>query len=114
MDVNRMKVNIGGTSYTLVSEESPRYMRDLAAQVDEAITAIVEADPRVSTTMAAVLAALESTDRANKEKTAADELRREWKKLADEREQIANALAAARAENERLQREVVQLRTRRP
>ena len=111
MDVNRLKANIGGTSYTLVSEEPTAYMRELAAQVDEAITAIIEADSHVSTTMAAVLAAVESTDRANKEHAAASALRREWKKLADERERLGNALAAARAENERLQQELVRLRT---
>ncbi len=110
MPTNRLKANICGTSYTLVSEESLSYMRDLVAQVDEAMTAIVSGDPRVSTTMAAVLTALTNADRANKEKAAADRLRLEMKRAIDEQERLQNALSDEKAEAERLRQETVRLR----
>ncbi|MGN0172018.1 MAG: cell division protein ZapA [Acutalibacteraceae bacterium] len=113
MPTNRLKANICGTSYTLVSEESLSYMRDLVAQVDEEMTGVMKDDPRISTTMAAVLTALTETDRANKEKAAADRLRLEMKRAIDEQEHLQNALSDAKAETERLRQEMLRLRNHR-
>ncbi len=114
MAQNRLKANICGTSYTLVSDEPLGYMRELVAQVDEAMTALVENDLHMSTTMAAVLTAVQSTDRANKESEAANALRREMKRAIDEIEQLKDRLAQEKSERDRLQKEIAQLRSRRP
>lgn len=111
MATNRLKANICGTSYTLVFEDSLSYMRDLVAQVDAEMTELVQSGSRVSTTMAAVLTALNNADKACKESRAADELRLALKKMVDEREQLQNQLAAARAETARLTEENRQLRS---
>ncbi|MBR5134299.1 MAG: cell division protein ZapA [Clostridia bacterium] len=111
MPVNRLKANICGTTYTLVSEESLSYMRDLVAQVDGEMAEIVQNDRRMSTTMAAVLTALTNADKAQKEARAAEELRLELKRVVDDREHLKDQLAAAREETARLSQEVVQLRT---
>ena len=112
MAINRLKANICGTSYTLVSEESMSYMRDLVAQVDAQMSEIVTNDPRMSTTMAAVLTALDNADRANKENRAADELRLQLKRMVDECEHLKDQLAAARQEQDRLYKEAMELRTK--
>ena len=111
MALNRLKANICGTTYTLVSEESISYMRDLVAEVDTDMTNILTADSRMSTTMAAVLTAVTNADKARKETAAADELRLKLKRLVDDNEALEDRLAAARAEVERLTKENRMLRT---
>ena len=111
MALNRLKANICGTSYTLVSEESLSYMRDLVAQVDAEMAQIITDDRRMSTTMAAVLTAVQNADKATKESRAADELRLQLKRMVDECEHLKDQLADARAESARLQKELLQLRT---
>lgn len=111
MSVNRLKANICGTTYTLVSEESLSYMRDLVAQVDSEMADIVANDRRMSTTMAAVLTALTNADKAQKEARAAEELRLELKRVVDDREHLKDQLVAAREEVARLSQEMLQLRT---
>lgn len=110
MALNRLTASIGGTTYTFVSEDSVSYMRDLAAKVDAEITAVLENDRTMSTTMAAVLAAVQNADIACKESRAANDLRVKLKTLVDERETLEGALAAAKAEVRRLQEENVSLR----
>lgn len=108
--LNRLKANICGTTYTLVSEESVSYMRDLVAEVDSDMAQILTSDPRMSTTMAAVLTAVTNADKARKESSAAEELRLKLKRLVDDNESLEDRLAAAREEVERLTKENLQLR----
>lgn len=110
MALNRLKANICGTTYTLVSEETLSYMRDLVAEVDGEMAQILAADSRMSTTMAAVLTAVTNADKARKESSAADELRLKLKRLVDDNEGLEDRLAAAREEVERLTKENLQLR----
>lgn len=110
MAMNRLKANICGTSYTLVSEETLSYMRDLVAQVDAEMNEIVTNDRRMSTTMAAVLTALTNADKARKESRAAEELRLQLKRIVDDNERLKDQLAAVREEVSRLSQENVQLR----
>lgn len=110
MSLNRLKANICGTTYTLVSEESLSYMRDLVAQVDAEMAQIVTDDRRMSTTMAAVLTALQNADKANKESKAAEDLRLKLKRMVDDCEHLKDQLAAAREESARLSQEILQLR----
>ena len=105
MALNRLKANICGTTYTLVSEESLNYMRDLVAEVDTEMTKILMADSRMSTTMAAVLTAVTNADKARKETMAADDLRLKMKRLADDNEALEDRLATSRDEIERLMKE---------
>ena len=111
MALNRLKANICGTTYTLVSEETISYMRDLVAEVDTDMTKILTADSHMSTTMAAVLTAVTNADKARKETAAADELRLKLKRLVDDNESLEDRLAAAREEVERLTKENLMLRT---
>ncbi len=114
MALNRLTANIGGTSYTLVSEDSLSHMRDLVAKVDADITAIMQENSFMSTTMAAVLTAVQNADVATKESRAAKDLRLKLKKLVDEHEALADELAAAKAEAARLREENLALRAKAP
>ncbi len=110
MALNRLKANICGTSYTLVSEETISYMRDLVAEVDGEMQQILDADSHMSTTMAAVLTAVTNADKARKESAAADALRLKLKQFVDNTNDLEERLASARAEVERLTKENLQLR----
>lgn len=114
MPTNRLKANICGTTYTLVSEESLSYMRDLVAQVDAEMADIIANDRRMSTTMAAVLTAVTNADKAQKESRAAEDLRLQLKRVVDDCEHLKDQLVAAREEVARLSQEMLQLRTGRP
>ena len=56
---NRVKVVIGGESYTIVSEDEESYILQTAAGVDERMHAFLEASP-VSALQAAVLTAMKT------------------------------------------------------
>ena len=103
--VNKVKLNICATDYVVTSEEPAEYMRQLGSELDHAMRVLLDSDPRVSTTMAAVLTALTNADRAVKAEAAADNLRQQMKEYLDDN-------AKTRQELERLRREVQELRGR--
>ena len=56
--VSKVKLNICGSEYAITSDETEEYVRELAGQVDRDMRALLHADDRISTTMAAVLVAI--------------------------------------------------------
>ena len=99
---NRITVNISGTDYTLMAEESPAYMQKVAALVDERIEKLM-ASGRISRVDATVLAAANLADELLKQQSAAENLRSQLKGYLDE----ANK---AKAELGECKRELLKLR----
>jgi len=62
MERNHTVVRIGGMDYTLAGEFSEEYMHRVAIFVDKKMEAITQANPKLSTTMAAVLVSLNIAD----------------------------------------------------
>ena len=77
--VSKVKLNICGSEYAITSDETEEYVRELAGQVDRDMRALLHADDRISTTMAAVLVAITNADSAKKAEDAADNLRAQMK-----------------------------------
>ena len=96
--VNKIKLNICATDYVLTTDEPGSYMRELGGEVDHDMRVLLDSDPRISTTMAAVMTALTNADRARKAEAAADN--------AKARQEAENA----RREAAQLRRELEQLR----
>ncbi len=69
---NKLQVRICGQEYTLVSENTREYMLETADYVDRKMIAVKNMNNRLSTSMAAILVALNVTDdmRQEKEKTS--------------------------------------------
>ena len=69
---NKLQVRICGQEYTLVSENTREYMLETADYVDRKMIAVKNMNGRLSTSMAAILVALNVTDdmRQEKEKTS--------------------------------------------
>ncbi|QQE77474.1 cell division protein ZapA [Alicyclobacillus sp. SO9] len=61
-DVNRLRVTIAGTEYTLRGDASVEQMRTVANKVDELMTEIAQANPQLDEKRAAVLTAVNIAD----------------------------------------------------
>lgn len=83
---NKVIVRIMGQEYTLVSDDSREYMQRVSNLVDDKMKEITLANKKLSTSMIAVLTALNSTDEYLKMKDERDHL---LKKLEDPSIEVA-------------------------
>ncbi len=81
---NRVKINICGMEYTILSEESEEYIKQIAKQIDYEMGNILEINTRFSVTMAAILTALKYCDGLKKSQHDADNLRIQIKDYLEE------------------------------
>lgn len=95
---------IADCEISVASEDSEAYIRETGASVDEYIRNLMNRTPTMSTTLAAMFAALDFCDAANKEKQAADNLRSQITQYSDE-------LSAVREELEKLRKSEQEVRT---
>ena len=109
---NKVKLEICGTEYSITSDESETYMREIGGQVDQDMRSLMNNDPRVSTTMAAVLTALNHADIARKANATADNLRAQMKDYLDDNARARQDAENARREADRLRHELDELRRR--
>ena len=102
---NRITVNICGTDYTLMAEESPSYMQKVAALVDAKMGEIM-AGGRISRMDAAVLAAANIADELLKQQSSTENLRSQLKGYLDEANRAKNELSECRREIFKLQQQL--------
>ena len=95
----KIELTIAGSSYTFVTDESESYMRDLGANFDQEMRKLME-NPRISTTMAAVMVALKCMDDLKKSEASADNLRAQMKNYMDDSARTRNDTASMRREME--------------
>ena len=107
---NRTKLNICGSEYVINSDEPEIYVQELGHEIDRSIRNMMNNDPRVSTTMAAVLTAITLADEAHKANTSADNLRSQIKDYLSDNARARSETEEARREVERLRREIDELR----
>lgn len=112
MAANKVRLQICGTEYMITSDEPEEYMRQLGEQLDRSMTGMISSDPRISTTMAAVLTALNNADEAYKANQTADHLRAQMKDYLADNARARQDAENARRECERLRRELQDLRSR--
>ncbi len=111
MSANKVTLNIAGSDYVIASDENAAYLQELGAKVDKEMRELLE-NSRISTTMAAVLTALNNADLAQKASDAADNLRAQMKGYLDDNNRARTEADNARREVERLRRELQELRSR--
>ena len=105
MAKNRIKISILGSDYIIASEEEENYVRQIAAETEKRIAGITRDNPRLSVTMAAVLAALDYCDEAVKATESADNLRSQIKDYLEDSSQARMEADEARRENEKLKKD---------
>lgn len=107
---NKVKINIGGINYFITSEETEEYMVALSEEVDAKIKKIGESNERLSTTMAAVLSALDFADERNIARREIEKAEQKVKDINESLLTVRSDLEESRREIERLSRENRQLR----
>ncbi|MEG2174183.1 MAG: cell division protein ZapA [Oscillospiraceae bacterium] len=104
--INRVKIEILGTSYTIATPEDDAYVRALARALDQKLSQTLEANPKMSPMSALLLCALDGADAYKKSEESADHMRSQ---LTDYLEDAAKArieLDDAKRELERLRRQL--------
>ena len=76
---NKIKLYIAGVEYSIIAEDDVKYVQELGRDLDRALTKIMKESPRLSTTQAAVLVALQYADEAKKSSGTTDTLRSQIK-----------------------------------
>lgn len=79
-----VKVMIGGEEFSVRSELTPEYTREVAAYVDEALRKVLSAGALVETHKAAILAALAITDELFQARRSSRELAARLTTLTDD------------------------------
>ena len=79
-----VRVMIGGEEYTVRSDLSPEYTREVAAYVDQALKKVLSQGPLVETHKAAILAALDITNELFQSRRGEREVAARLAALADD------------------------------
>lgn len=103
--MEHVTLTICGTNYTLSTDESPAYMEDLAGRVEREMKESMT-NPRISLAMAAVLAALNGQDTAEKALQAADNLRAQMKEYLDDNAKVRAEMEHLKQENSLLRQKL--------
>ena len=106
MAVNKVRLTIGGTEYSILAEDDVKYVQELGRDLDRALTKIMKESPRLSTTQAAVLAALSYADECKKASDSADRLREQIKDYLDDASNAKSKADWARHELEEAKRQI--------
>lgn len=101
---NRVRLKIADCDISVVSEDDEEYIRAIGSHVDERIQNLIDNSPVMSTTHAAIFAALDFCDELSKEKAISDHLRSQIKEYSDE-------AAKARQREEEALRQLKALKT---
>ena len=99
---NKVTVTIAGREYTLVATEDAAYMEKVAAHVDAKVQEVLDG-ARVSTSDAAILAALNMADEYFKGQEASEALRGQIKGYLEEASALKLELSKAKQEIFKLQ-----------
>lgn len=101
MEKNRVRVEIDGITFNVISEEDERYVKFVTSHVDRAILETMKSNPRLTKTEGIILVAVNLKDQLEKEK----------KKLEDFKISIKNDDNAKKLERfEEVQRELEELK----
>ncbi len=108
--LKKIRLLIAGNEYYVNTEEDEEYIRGLAAKLEKDLTAMSNGNPCLSTTMAAVLCALQYSDECSQRERTIEQLKDEARHaLADSASATVEANEALR-EIKRLSEENLRLR----
>ncbi|MGN1418014.1 MAG: cell division protein ZapA [Acutalibacteraceae bacterium] len=106
MERNKVKLNIGGAEYSVLTEDDVKYVSDLGKEVDKMLANIMKENPKISTTQAAVLMALDYADEYKKASASADHLREQIKDYLDDASSAKSKADWARREAEKAKKDL--------
>ncbi len=103
---NRIKIDIAGTHFTVLSAEGEDYTRKVADRLNEEITAVRRGAPGLSLSSAVMLASLNLCDNMTKAQDDADRLRMQVKEYLNDAARYRADFEEAVQENEKLRRDI--------
>jgi len=104
---NKIKLQVGGIEYVLNSNDDESYVRYIGEEVHHRLEVLKEQNAYLSTTMIAVLSALEYCDEAKKANMDAEKLRQQLKSYVEDAACARLEAEEARREIERLNKELL-------
>ena len=108
--VNKVRVNIAGAQYAFATTDSEKYITSLADKLDRDISKLMEANPSLPVTKAAVFCAMDYLDEYQKSTGSAENMRSQIQDYIADAARARSAEDKLRAENEALRREAAALR----
>lgn len=102
MEKKKVTVLVAGQRFTLITEESEKYVTDIASKIDAKITSL-SLSQSMSRERAAVLTALDLADDAEQDKKSIREIREQIKDYVMKIESLSDENAALKAQISRLQ-----------
>ena len=108
--VNRVKIEVAGSRYTISTTEEPIYVEELAGELDEQLTKLLAKNETLSVNDALILWSLQFLADGRQAEKSADRLRQQFSGYMDEIKRAKEDTDAKQKENEELRREVLQLR----
>ena len=109
---NRIRIEIAGTRFTVLSVENEEYTYKVADRVNSEISAVRRAAPGLTLPSAVMLAALNICDNMTKAEEDADMLRLQIKEYLNEAAKYRSAYEEAERENEKLKKDMETYRKR--
>lgn len=106
---NRVTIEILGNKYPITTPEEPRYVKELADEIDQTLRTILSSNRSISTNQALVLLCLNYLDTSKKSEVGADHLRGQVAEYLEETAKVNLELSQAQAEIQRLEREIKQM-----
>jgi cell division protein ZapA len=99
---NKVEIRIAGKDYTVVGVESEEYIQRVGLYIDKKMNEIMRLNSKLSTSMAAVLTAINVADDYFKSHESEINLKKELKKLTEEHEALKSEKRRLSEENSTL------------
>lgn len=110
MEKNKVRLNIGGLDYFLMTDEDTAYMKNLGEEVDEYITELVRDHAKLSQVQASVLCALDYADKYRQAERNADYLKSQIQVYMEDAARAKTEAEMSRREVERMTRDLRSIR----
>ncbi len=109
---NRVKVRIIGREYTLGTDNTPEYTRELADKLDARMNSMLASSKTLSGIDVAILCALDSMDEANKATANADNIRLQLGEYVTSADKAQTSYENAKREIQTLKKRIQELEAR--
>ena len=108
--INRVRVSVAGSVYSIAATDSEEYIKSLASRLDEDIARHLRENPSLTVTKAAVFCAMDYLDEYRKSSGSAENMRGQIQDYIRDAARAKTAEEKARGEAEALRRENAMLR----
>lgn len=110
MEKNKVRLTIGGLDYRLTTDGDVNYIKNLAEEVDEIMTGLMQNHSKLSQVQAAVLCALDYADRYHQAERNSDYLKAQIQVYMEDAARAKTEAEMARREAERMTRDLRSIR----